>query len=189
AAQGYPTAGGARRAAAHHEQLRVDVQGHLARLGGRPAGTAQGSERCTGALRQPDAADRRRARLPRLPLADGAPRRLCREAQQSRDDAIADARKTRGPDVNQHQAAADAFPVEKIRAMFPALQKAGDFIFLDNAAGAQIPQSVLDAVTDHLVSHNEQRGGRDGRSVTVDRVIDEERVTVATRINAYVPAV
>ena len=71
--------------------------------------------------------------------------------------------------VNQHQSAADTFPVEKIRAMFPALQKAGDFIFLDNAAGAQIPQSVLDAVTDHLVSHNVQRGGRYGRSVTVDR--------------------
>ena len=52
--------------------------------------------------------------------------------------------------------------------MFPALQKAGAFIFLDNAAGAQIPQSVLDAVTNHLVSHNVQRGGRYGRSVKVD---------------------
>ncbi|RLP23193.1 cysteine desulfurase-like protein [Mesorhizobium sp. YM1C-6-2] len=90
--------------------------------------------------------------------------------------------------MNQHQSAAEAFPVEKIRAMFPALQKAGDFIFLDNAAGAQIPQSVLDAVTDHLVSHNVQRGGRYGRSVTVDRVIDEARESVATLINAYSPA-
>ena len=55
---------------------------------------------------------------------------------------------------------ASAFPVETIRSMFPALQRAGDFIFLDNAAGAQIPQSVLDAVTNHLVAHNVQRGGR-----------------------------
>jgi cysteine desulfurase family protein (TIGR01976 family) len=90
--------------------------------------------------------------------------------------------------VNQHQAAADAFPVEKVRAMFPALQKAGDFIFLDNAAGAQIPQGVLDAVTDHLVSHNVQRGGRYGRSVTVDRVIGEARESVAILVNAYSPA-
>lgn len=90
--------------------------------------------------------------------------------------------------MNEHQSAAEAFPVEKIRAMFPALRKAGDFIFLDNAAGAQIPESVLDAVTDHLVSHNVQRGGRYGRSVTVDRVIDEARESVATLINAYRPA-
>ncbi len=89
--------------------------------------------------------------------------------------------------MNQHQAT-DSFPVEKIRAMFPALQKAGDFIFLDNAAGAQIPQSVLDAVTDHLVSHNVQRGGRYGRSVTVDKVIDESRESVAILVNAYRPA-
>ena len=90
--------------------------------------------------------------------------------------------------MNQHQSAAEAFPVEKIRAMFPALRKAGDFIFLDNAAGAQIPQSVLDAVTDHLVSHNVQRGGRYGRSVTVDRAIDDARESVALLINAYTPA-
>ena len=92
--------------------------------------------------------------------------------------------------MNQHPSAiaADAFPVEKIRTMFPALQKAGDFIFLDNAAGAQIPQSVLDAVTDHLVSHNVQRGGRYGRSVTVDRAIDEARESVALLINAPNPA-
>ena len=90
--------------------------------------------------------------------------------------------------MNQHQAAAETFPVEQIRTMFPALRKAGDFIFLDNAAGAQIPQSVLDAVTDHLVSHNVQRGGRYGRSVTVDRAIDDARESVALLINAYTPA-
>jgi len=94
--------------------------------------------------------------------------------------------------VNQHQTTktqgAAAFPVETIRAMFPALQKAGDFIFLDNAAGAQIPQSVLDAVTNHLVSHNVQRGGRYGRSVTVDQGVADARESVALLINAPNPA-
>ena len=90
--------------------------------------------------------------------------------------------------MSQEHSAAEAFPVEQVRAMFPALQKAGDFIFLDNAAGAQIPQSVLDAVTDHLVSHNVQRGGRYGRSVTVDQVIAEARESVALLINAPNPA-
>jgi len=92
--------------------------------------------------------------------------------------------------VNQHPSAASAetFPVEKIREMFPALRKAGDFIFLDNAAGAQIPQSVLDAVTDHLVSHNVQRGGRYSRSVTVDKGVADARESVAILINAPNPA-
>ena len=50
--------------------------------------------------------------------------------------------------MNQHhvskaQEGAASFPVEKIRAMFPALSQAGDFIFMDNAAGAQIPQLAL----------------------------------------------
>lgn len=92
--------------------------------------------------------------------------------------------------MNQHQstASAETFPVEKIRAMFPALRKAGDFIFLDNAAGAQIPDSVLDAVTDHLVSHNVQRGGRYGRSVTVDKGVANARESVALLINAPNPA-
>ena len=92
--------------------------------------------------------------------------------------------------MNQHQttkAQSATFPVEKIRAMFPALQKAGDFIFLDNAAGAQIPQSVLDAVTNHLVSHNVQRGGRYGRSVTVDQGVADARESVALLINAHRP--
>ncbi|ESY66713.1 MULTISPECIES: cysteine desulfurase-like protein [Mesorhizobium] len=93
--------------------------------------------------------------------------------------------------MNKHQtdnASAAAFPVDTIRAMFPALQRAGDFIFLDNAAGAQIPQSVLDAVTNHLVSHNVQRGGRYGRSVTVDQSVADARESVALLINAYSPA-
>ncbi|MBA1142993.1 cysteine desulfurase-like protein [Mesorhizobium neociceri] len=93
--------------------------------------------------------------------------------------------------MNKHQtdnANAAAFPVDTIRAMFPALQQAGDFIFMDNAAGAQIPQSVLDAVTNHLVSHNVQRGGRYGRSVTVDQSVADARTSVALLINAYSPS-
>ncbi|MCZ8545624.1 cysteine desulfurase-like protein [Mesorhizobium qingshengii] len=95
--------------------------------------------------------------------------------------------------MNKHQtdkanSASGAFPVETIRAMFPALQQAGDFIFLDNAAGAQIPRSVLDAVTNHLVAHNVQRGGRYGRSVAVDQSVADARASVALLINAYSPA-
>jgi cysteine desulfurase family protein (TIGR01976 family) len=90
--------------------------------------------------------------------------------------------------MNHQLSPAQNFPVEKIRAMFPALRQAGDFVFMDNAAGAQIPDSVLEAVTNHLVSHNVQRGGRYGRSVTVDKVIDDARESVAILVNAYAPA-
>jgi cysteine desulfurase family protein (TIGR01976 family) len=94
--------------------------------------------------------------------------------------------------VNQHQQAAATeaapFPVDTIRSMFPALKKAGDFIFMDNAAGAQIPQSVLDAVTHHLVDHNVQRGGRYRHSVEVDQSVADARESVALLINARSPA-
>ncbi|MDH6231079.1 cysteine desulfurase family protein (TIGR01976 family) [Mesorhizobium soli] len=94
--------------------------------------------------------------------------------------------------MTQHRpiepADAASFPVDQVRAMFPALQKAGDFIFFDNAAGAQIPQSVLEAVQNHLVGHNVQRGGRYGRSVKVDQSVAEARESVALLINAYSPA-
>jgi len=72
--------------------------------------------------------------------------------------------------------------------MFPALRQAGDFVFMDNAAGAQIPQSVLDAVTNHLVAHNVQRGGRYGRSVAVDDAVQRARESVALLVNADSPA-
>jgi len=83
-----------------------------------------------------------------------------------------------------------AFPVAEARAQFPALQpdRAGSFIFFDNAAGAQIPQSVLDAVNHHLLDHNVQRGGRYGKSRQVDQAIADARESVAVLINAANPA-
>lgn len=92
--------------------------------------------------------------------------------------------------MNQHSmpSATAAFPIDAVRAQFPALSQAGDFVFLDNAAGAQIPQSVLDAVTHHLVAHNVQRGGRYGRSVAVDQAVAQARASVALLVNAKNPA-
>src|SRR5262249_13750216 len=77
-----------------------------------------------------------------------------------------------------------AFPVEKLRAQFPALQKDPSFIFFDNAAGAQGPQGVLDAVNQHLVDCNVQRGGRYGKSQEVDASIARARETVTIFLNA-----
>ncbi|CAN7173053.1 cysteine desulfurase-like protein [Rhizobium sp. LjRoot30] len=79
------------------------------------------------------------------------------------------------------------FPVHDIRKLFPALEKAGDFIFLDNAGGSQVPQSVVDAVAAHLVDYNVQRMAKYQHSQGVDRNLAEARESVALLVNAYRP--
>jgi len=74
------------------------------------------------------------------------------------------------------------FPVNEVRAAFPALKD--DFIFFDNAAGAQSPQSVLNAVANHLLHRNVQRGGRYRHSQEVDAAIAQARASVALLVNA-----
>src|SRR5689334_2127212 len=80
----------------------------------------------------------------------------------------------------------DSFPVQEVRSQFPALN-GDDFVFFDNAAGAQIPRRVLEAVTDHLTRRNVQRGGVYRHSSEVDRGIARARESVATLVNASGP--
>jgi selenocysteine lyase/cysteine desulfurase len=46
---------------------------------------------------------------------------------------------------------AAAFPIDAVRAAFPALQRPASFTFFDNGAGSQVPQGVLDAICSHLL--------------------------------------
>src|SRR6201984_678499 len=78
--------------------------------------------------------------------------------------------------------------VESIRAKFPALKHAAPFIFLDNAAGAQVPQQVFDAVNRHLLECNVQRGGRYAKSREVDAAIARGRESVSVFLNARDPS-
>lgn len=78
----------------------------------------------------------------------------------------------------------DAFPVERLRAEFPALHRAGNGVFFDNAAGAQVPQAVFDAVNRHLLDRMVQRGGRYPQSIAVDNSIARARASVAALVNA-----
>src|SRR6266851_1488176 len=80
------------------------------------------------------------------------------------------------------------FPIDSIRRLFPILNSGDNFIFFDNGAGAQIPQSVLDAVCHHLVFRNVQRGGRYRHSQEVDASIQQARQSVATLLNAREPS-
>lgn len=80
------------------------------------------------------------------------------------------------------------FPIESIRAQFPALRRTPLFTFFDNAAGAQVPQIVLDAVNQHLVERNVQRGGRYRHSREVDATIARARESVGVFLNARDPS-
>jgi cysteine desulfurase family protein (TIGR01976 family) len=86
-----------------------------------------------------------------------------------------------------HARRAAAFPAPSLRTQFPALMQASGFSFMDNAAGAQVPQVVLDAVNRHLIEHNVQRGGRYPQSVAVDDMIRRARAEVGTFVNARRP--
>jgi cysteine desulfurase family protein (TIGR01976 family) len=79
------------------------------------------------------------------------------------------------------------FPVDQLRAQFPAIAKADGFVFLENAGGSQVPQVVIDAVTRHLIEFNVQRMAKYRHSEGVDRNLQEARESVAMLINAYQP--
>ncbi len=76
------------------------------------------------------------------------------------------------------------FSIEAIRSLFPGLHRPPAFTFFDNAAGAQIPQVVFDAINHHLLECNVQRGGRYAKSQEVDATIARARQSVADFLNA-----
>jgi len=88
------------------------------------------------------------------------------------------------PGAGQQSGANAWFPVESVRTSFPALNRPPQFTFFDNAAGAQVPQVVLDAVNHHLLQCNVQRGGRYAKSREVDETIFRARQSVAALVNA-----
>ncbi len=80
------------------------------------------------------------------------------------------------------------FPIETVRSCFPALHRPPAFTFFDNAAGAQVPQIVFDAINRHLLECNVQRGGRYAKSQEVDATIARARQSVADFLNAREPS-
>jgi cysteine desulfurase family protein (TIGR01976 family) len=93
----------------------------------------------------------------------------------------ADSQGVLNPEISESSA---GFPIETVRAAFPALTRTPGFIFFDNAAGAQVPQIVLDAVNHHLLDCNVQRGGRYAKSREVDEMIVRARHSISDLVNA-----
>ena len=80
--------------------------------------------------------------------------------------------------------------VEGLRALFPALQQRGDdgrpFVFFDNPAGTQVPQTVIEAVGDYYRSMNANSGGSFETSRRSDAMVAGVRAAAADFLNASV---
>lgn len=79
------------------------------------------------------------------------------------------------------------FDVNAVRQQFPALQELFDGrpgIFFDNPGGTQVPQQVIDAMTDYLVRSNANTHGIFATSRRSDAIIDNARQAAADLLGA-----
>jgi cysteine desulfurase family protein (TIGR01976 family) len=82
------------------------------------------------------------------------------------------------------------FDIQALRAQFPALnqQLNGETpIYLDNPAGTQVPQRVIDAVSHYFVTMNANQGGAFHTSQRTDEMIYQTRQKLALLLNAPNP--
>lgn len=79
------------------------------------------------------------------------------------------------------------FDVQAVRRQFPALQELFDGrpgIFFDNPGGTQVPQRVIDAITDYLIRNNANTHGAFITSHRSDAIIDNARQAAADLLGA-----
>jgi cysteine desulfurase family protein (TIGR01976 family) len=74
------------------------------------------------------------------------------------------------------------YPIEKIRSYYPALQK-GDTVYLDNAAGSQVPQQVVDNMVEAMTTMQVNKGGLYGPSERITQIKEDVRTLTATFLN------
>jgi cysteine desulfurase family protein (TIGR01976 family) len=78
-------------------------------------------------------------------------------------------------------------PLEQIRARFPALDRVHErrpVAYFDGPGGTQVPQSVVDAMSDYLLHHNANTDWAYPTSAETDALIASARATVADFLNA-----
>jgi cysteine desulfurase family protein (TIGR01976 family) len=82
------------------------------------------------------------------------------------------------------------FDVDALRAEFPALAREHDgrpVVFLDGPGGTQVPQRVIDAVTDYYRDMNANAGGTFTTSERSDAMVEEAHAAVADFLGAASP--
>ena len=84
----------------------------------------------------------------------------------------------------------DDFPIDGIRAAFPALAALDDGrprIYFDNPAGTQVPRRVVERMTDALLVRNANLGGAFRTSEAAVALVDEAHAAAADFYNAASP--
>ncbi len=83
------------------------------------------------------------------------------------------------------------FDVEKIRQQFPALhlrdRRGNPRVYFDGPAGTQVPQQVMNAMTDYLVHSNANTHGQFETAQATDELIWQARAAVADLLGAPSP--
>ena len=78
------------------------------------------------------------------------------------------------------------YPIAWIRDQFPALKRGGA-VYLDNAAGAQVPQQVVSNMVEALTTMQVNKGGAYAQSARIGAAKEKVREDVATFLNASSP--
>jgi cysteine desulfurase family protein (TIGR01976 family) len=84
----------------------------------------------------------------------------------------------------------DTLDVATLRGQFPALAQmhhGRPVVFLDNPGGTQVPQSVIDAMTDYLMHSNANHGGAFATSQRSDAILHDAHAAMADMVNAASP--
>ena len=84
-----------------------------------------------------------------------------------------------------------SFDPALLRPQFPALAARQDgrpVVFLDGPGGTQVPQRVIDAVSDYYRESNANHGGAFATSVRSDAMLEEAHAAVADLLGAASPA-
>src|SRR5579872_5250479 len=75
-----------------------------------------------------------------------------------------------------------ALDIAWVRSQFPSLAQVNDgrpAVFLDGPGGTQVPQRVIDAISEYLVQNNANTCGAYATSRRTDAVITEARAAMA----------
>lgn len=78
------------------------------------------------------------------------------------------------------------YPIAWIRDQFPAVER-GDAVYLDNAAGAQVPQQVVDNMVEALTTMQVNKGGAYAQSERIGAAKEKVREGIATFLNSASP--
>src|ERR1700726_4202005 len=73
-----------------------------------------------------------------------------------------------------------------VRSQFPSLSQTVNgqpAVFLDGPGGTQVPQRVIDAISDYLATNNANSGGAYHTSRKTDRMIAEARAAMGDFLN------